>query len=1002
MTGRRMACLAGVVWLTAAPAQAAAGLRGNVLDPSGAAIAGAVVAVVHEDTGFRRLTQSQADGSYLLWPLHPGAYKVTVRKEGFRTLIRFGVRLAGPQADQIDFTLPIGSMQESITVEGTPPLLRGETPALETRIGRDALERLPVNGRSLSNLLELAAGSVLTPATRGEAGQFTVNGQRPNAHYFTVDGVHMNSGVSAGGLPAQITGGALPGVTAFGSLHSIAPLDATDEVRMETSVAAFDFGRRTGAQVAIQSRSGTNEFHGSLFQDWRHEALAANDWFANRHGARRAPLRLHNFGGTAGGPLLRNRTFFFAAYEGVRMRQPSAWRAPVPSAALREQIGDWVRPLVEFFPLPNGEPLDARLAEWTGRNLQPSGLDSGSLRLDHALTKSISVFGRYHGAPSASEFGSAQINRLDLRSASVTAGMHWQSGSRLTMDTRVNHSDVRAASLWRADRGPVRPACDPAGLTLVERRDPQACDHLIRVSIAGVGQISSGQEGMRAQGQWYASQGAALGLGRHQLRLGADYLRLTPRFDDRAGTFGVMAESLDDLISSQNLWTSYSERRQGRVSFQQAALFAHDTWQPLGSLTVSYGLRWDFGPATVTRQPGFVLDPGRGRIVSVDEVAWPLAFSRVGPRAGVAYRWGAQGRTVLRAGGGLFFDSSPGVATDAVNAGPLNAQQFGSGRFAPFSGLLSFGFPPAFRLPGVRQWNAGVEHEVTPAAVLSVSYAGSAGRQLVRREMGGLGSSTTLRLAVATNHGAADYHALQAQYRRKLSGGWQALVSYAWGHSIDNSSTDALLHWAGPGFLPRQDRGSSDFDVRHTATAALSYAFHPGARGWRAGWSVDSIVRARTGFPLDVLDAEQPMGLQFANVFRADRVAGQPVWLADAAAPGGRKLNRAAFARSAPGRQGSLGRNVLTGFGLLQVDLALRKDLFSRERRAVQFRLDAYNALNRPNLADPVRYLANPLFGEAASMLNLMLGTGSPGSGLAPMFQPGGARTVQAGLRWRF
>jgi hypothetical protein len=305
-------------------------------------------------------------------------------------------------------------------------------------------------------------------------------------------------------------------------------------------------------------------------------------------------------------------------------------------------------------------------------------------------------------------------------------------------------------------------------------------------------------------------------------------------------------------------------------------------------------------------------------------------------------------------------------------------------------------------LPAVLHWSGAVEHALSPRDVASLTYAGAAGRRLIRREIGGPGNTETVRVALATNHGRSDYHALQAQYRRRLADGLDAMASYAWSHSIDNSSSDALLHWVAPGVTPWGDRGSSDFDVRHTAAVAFSYEFDDRFQTWMRGWWVDGIFRAQTGFPVDVLNAESVMGLSFGNAFRPDFMAGGPLWLRDAAAPGGRRLNPAAFQATTGFKQGTLGRNAIGGFGMSQLDLALRRDFSVNERASLQLRVEAFNALNQANFADPARYLASPVFGYAPSMLNMMLGTGSPGSGLTPMFQSGGPRSVQFSLRLSF
>jgi hypothetical protein len=200
---------------------------------------------------------------------------------------------------------------------------------------------------------------------------------------------------------------------------------------------------------------------------------------------------------------------------------------------------------------------------------------------------------------------------------------------------------------------------------------------------------------------------------------------------------------------------------------------------------------------------------------------------------------------------------------------------------------------------------------------------------------------------------------------------------------------------------PNADRASSDFDVRHSFTAGVTWDL-PGVGSVLRGWSMDTMFRARSGFPINILDAEQYTGIGFENVFRPDLMPRQPVWMADGSAPGGRRLNPAAFATAAGPGQGNLGRNALMGFGMSQWDVALRREFLRSDQRALELRVEAYNALNHPDFADPVRFLSSPLFGESASMLNLMLGSGTAGSGLAPLFQSGGPRSIQVALRFRF
>jgi hypothetical protein len=982
-------------------------LSGLIRDPSDAAVPDATVTVLNQDTGFRRVTRSHSDGGYGVVSLEPGLYKITVRRRGFRTLIRLGVRLDVAQPARVDFTLPLGSMRESITVEGAPMMLQTEDASIGTLIGREQIEHLPLNGRSLIDLLEFTPGTIVTPATRGEAGQFTSNGQRPNTNYFSIDGVSANTGVSAGGRPAQSTGGSLPAMTALGSLHGLLSLEAINEFRVQTSTTAPEFGRLPGAQIALSSRSGSNEFHGSVFDYLRHEAFDANDWFANRHGDGRTPTRMQDFGGSLGGPARRNRTFFFLSYEEMRLRQPFVWRAAVPGAQVRQDAPSWERSLLDLFPTPNGPELGGGLAEWTGRNNRPARLDAGNVRIDHALTSRITLFSRYNQIPSWSEFNGTQVNRIAIDSRGLTLGVNVRLKPSAVVDVRMNVSEARLGSSWgSAGSSP----CDLQPVVFFLLRTQDACDYLLRFSIAGVGQVVSGSEGDMRQAQWHVAPAVLVSHGPHQVRLGADYLRLTPARRDTNRSLGVIAQSLAGLAGT-DLWMAVSQPQSIRSILKEGSVFSQDTWRIHPQLTASLGLRWEFTlPPELKLTPSSFLDlssPLPPYIFSNQKTIWRRAYTNLAPRFGLAYRPSADSQTVLRAGWGIYYDSSLSIATDLVNGGPFSFSQYLSAMHAPFPTILSYGFMPGLRLPSVRQWSGTVEHSFGGRQLISAAYEGSTGRQLLRRELGGFQDAETLQLALATNNGFSSYHGLEIQYRLRLSHGFSGLTSYSWSHSIDNSSSDSLLYWAGSGLKPSADRGSSDFDVRHALNAAISYEAPRKATGSFAssllhGWGLDGILRARTGFPITLLNADYSMGLSFANVFRPDLVPGQTIWVTDRSVPGGRRLNNEAF-RPAPNLvQGNLGRNAITGFGMYQIDLALQRDFPLAERRSLQFRIETFNALNHPDFADPLRFLSSPLFGQSASMLNMMLGTGSPGSGLTPMFQSGGARSVQVMLRFQF
>ncbi|MDR3703648.1 MAG: carboxypeptidase regulatory-like domain-containing protein [Candidatus Sulfopaludibacter sp.] len=1001
MPPRRPATLLLFLLSVAVPAAAQdySTLYGRVADVSEGGIAGAAISVVNEDTGTRRAARSESDGAYSVSSLEPGSYTVTVRKESFRPFIRFGVRLEANSATRADFVLLVGSMLESITVHGTAPTLERADASTGTVFEHEEIDRLPLNGGGLLGLLEMVPGTNVTPATRGEAGQFTTNGQRPNANYFTVDGVSANNGITAGGLPAQSTGGTLPAVSAFGSMDALISLEAVQEVHAQTSTTVAEFGRLPGASIALNSQAGGNEFHGSTLYRLRNELLSANDWFANQAALNRLPLRLNGVTQTIGGPIRRNRTFFFLSYEHIALNQPFVWAQPVPSLAIRPTFEPWGQAAASLYPAPNGAALTQNVGIWTGHTNQPAGLNTGGIRLDQALTSRITLFGRYNDSPSTNQFGSPQVNRLDLRAQSLTLGVNARPTSNLTVDVRVNESQSRADSLWT-------PECALQSLTTQFLNATQSCDYLVRLTINGIGQLESGREGDRRQRQFQTVGALTLRHNNHSFGLGVDYRRITAVRRDPTGTLSVIADQVTDLASSRNVWQGTQSAVNSTAQVQELSLWMQDTWQATPRLTIAAGLRWEFSPAPVPLDPFSVYNPETQLLdTKSGQPLWPTSYRDFAPRLGVAWRLTKDSRTVLRAGGGLYYDSSMSIATDILNGGPLNIVDFRSGIHAPFSTDLTFGFMPGLSLPEVEQWNVSLERALSTHDTVSVGYVGTAGRGLIRREVGL--DNTNSFTALTNNDGASDYDALQLQYRRRFQRGLEIQSSFTWAHSLDNDSSDSFLMWAGPGSPPSNDHASSDFDLRHSFTGAISYEL---PRKWRTrsarrllgGWRASGIVRARSGFPITIQQSEDYIGINLINAFRPNLVYGQPLWFGDSNSPGGRRLNPFAFAPTSAAQQGSLGRNNIAGFGMWQADLALSREFRAGDRAGLQLRIEAFNALNHPNFADPVKVMDSPMFGQSSSMLNTELGTGSPGSGLSPILQSGGPRALQVSVRFHF
>ena len=1006
----RLLSLAVVVCVSIAPARAQryGEVFGKIVDSSQGGVSDAAITIIDEDTGFRRTVQSETGGAYAVGSMVPGSYKITVRKEGFRQVVMFGVKVSAGAAARQDFQLPLGSMEESVTVVGTAPALERPDASAGGQFDLDEVGQLPLNGRGIITLLELIPGTNVIPATRGDAGQFTTSGMRPNTNLFTVDGVSANTGVSTGGLPAQSSGGALPALSAFGSLDSMISVEAVQDFKLQTSTAVAEFGRMPGASIALTSRAGTDHFHGSAVFRYRNQYMGANDWFANQAGYPRAPLGYEDFAPSFGGPLKRNRTFFFLSYEGIWLNQPYVYKVPVPSTDARLAVSPAERAVLNLFPQANQGSLGQGAGLWTGQINRPAGLTSGSARIDQAVTPRVTLFARYSDSPSHNDFGMPQVNHLDLRAQSLTLGLNARPTARTVLDLRVNESQSSADSIWTDTTGSDAPGCALATLASgFFPRETLTCNDLVRLSINGIGEVISGREGSRRERQFQIVPTAGLNLGHHSIKLGTDYRRILAIRRDPAGSTNLVDESADTITLLQDWWSAYAAPVNANAAVKELSLWLQDTWQVSSRLTVAAGLRWEFSPAPTVA--GYFLDATTNNLVLNTQPLWPTSYHDYAPRLGLAWRLSKDGRTVLRAGGGLYYDSSMSIATDLINGGPFSATMLKSNISPISSSSLMFGFEQGLKLPQVRQWNVSLEHGFGTHDVISLGYVGSSGRDLIRREAGGAGSNGQDYVALTTNHGASSYNALQAQYRRHVARGLDAVASYAWSHSLDNDSSDAFLLWSANGAAIGADHASSDFDLRHSLTAAVSYELPPPASPRFAArllgaWAFDGIVHARTGFPITLQQEEEIDAINVVNAYRPKWVYGQPLWISDANAPGGKSFNPAAF--SIPGTynttQGNLGRNVPSGFGMEQVDFSLKREFHFGEQRGIQLRLEAFNVLNQANFADPIKFMDSPLFGQSTSMLNTMLGTGSSGSGLAPVLQIGGPRSVQLSVRLHF
>jgi len=950
----------------------------------------------------------------------------------------------------IKIHMNVGMVTQAVEIVDGASLI-SESPAVGTLVDRQFVENLPLNGRSFQTLIALTPGVVLTKTTIDNQGQFSVNGQRSNANYFTVDGVSANIGVSPGTNVGVATSGTTPGLAATGGTNNLVSVDALQEFKILTSTFAPEFGRTPGAQVQIVTRSGTNEFHGSIFEYFRNDALDATDWFANSIGKKKAPLRQNDFGGVFSGPLFlprfgeggpslytgKNRTFFFFSYEGLRLRLPKTGITSVPSVNARSVAPVGIQPFLNAFPLPNGKDLGNNLAEFNTTYSDPSSLNATSIRIDHTISDKFTLFARYNYAPSQANqrgfgFALSAVNASAYKTETLTGGATVVLTPRISNDFRANYS---------RNRGTISFVLDNFGGAVVLPDSllfPAPMSGADSTFFIGLGSISlqTGSFGSDLQRQVNLVDTLSIIKGAHQLKFGLDYRRLFPIFDRANYAQQAAFSSVTTAVTTgRALLANVQAFTDPRFPvFTNFSLFGQDTWKLARRLTLTYGLRWEFTPPPSDangNDPFTVTGLDNPATVALAPAGTPLyktTYNNFAPRVGVAYQLSqAKGReTTLRGGFGIFFDLGTGPAAsafavsfpyfrnkrllnvpfplDPVSATPLPFS------LNPVSATLLGILDPNFKLPYTYQWNLAVEQALGVNQTISASYVAAVGRRLPRQETIANPIANFTSFRVTRNLATSDYHSLQLQFQRRLSRHLQTLASYTWSHSFDNVSSDASLEAPIIRIDPKQERGPSDFDVRQAFSAAVTYDLPAPDKNnplspLLRNFSVDSTFTARTTTPVNVSSGTRSVG--GTNVSRPDLGPGVPLYVSDRLVGGGRRINRAAFTVPV-GRQGTLGRNALRGFPLWQQDLGVQRLFNLTERLNLKLRAEFFNVFNHPNFGDPgaggtgTNALNNPLFGQSTVMLANSLGTGGSGGGFNPLYQVGGSRSIQLSLKFSF
>lgn len=1020
-------------------------ISGFIRDPSGAAIPHAAIVLQDITTSVQYTTTSNESGVYVLAQLRPGLYRLSVSATGFERRIIDGITLDAGSKITHNADLNVGSVSEAVTVSGVGVNVNTVDASVSTVVDRRFVENIPLNGRSFNSLLTLIPGATVVPsAGTGQSGSITVNGQRTESNYFTVDGVSANSGVALQGVVGFGAGfsGSTPGETALGTTQGMVSVDALQEFRATTSTFSAEYGRTPGGQFSFTTRSGTNEWHGGVFNYFRNDALDANNWFSNVTATQKPATRQNNFGGTLGGPVLipklydgRNRTFFFFSYEGLRLRSPQAGvLADVPSLSMRSQAPASLRPILNSFPAPTGPDYGNGLAPFISGYSNPSSIDTTAIRIDHSFSDGFRVFGRYSDAPSSSltrYSGGAQTSGnlaqtigQTVHIKTITLGATSVITPRITNDTRFNTTWNDGLLTYKfTNFGGATPMniTDYQGYT----DDPYTrlaftLNWGLRPSVYVLPQDAT-------QKQHNFTNTLHWSIGRHLVKFGIDYRRIENRayFPKlyNIPNFNTAEQVLANTTATHT-YVGYTNAIM-RPVYRNFSAFVQDDVRVTPRLSISTGVRWEVNPAPTDAKnyPIYTIDQAYDlsttKLAPLGTPTWKTTYNNFAPRLGIAYqaRQTQGSETVIRSGFGVFYDTGNTQATDGYGRIGSRGQVALNGTPWPLTPAQIAALPalsidppyqqslltddPNLKLPYTLNWSAAVEQNLGSHQTLTVSYIGSGGRRLLvdrvymPRLLGNLNFGTP-GLYLTKNLGFSSYNALQAQFTRRLTSGLQVLASYTWSHAIDNATSNFTVY--------QLLRASSDYDVRHNFQAAITYLV-PGryqnhiAAAVLSGWAVDSRVFARSALPLDVIGAtsfDPATALQLN--FHPNLVSGQPLYLNDSNAPGGRKLNFAAFSVAPAGTEGNSGRNIARGFKAIQTDLALRREFRVSERVGLQFRVEGFNIFNHPIFGAVYSNLTNgpALFGVASNTLNSRLG------GLNPLYQVGGPRSVQLALKASF
>ena len=1006
-------------------------ILGTVTDSSGGVVPDATVKAKNIATGLERVTVTDTAGNYAIPELPIGIYDVTVEKSGFQAAKVSEAAVAIATERRIDFALTVSGASEAVIVHADVVQADTTSDTLGGTIQSRQIVDLPINGRDFTKLLVMVPGASGDPSgatdSPGSFGLFSVNGNRGRSNNYLLDGTDMNDGYR--NLPAINEAGV------FGTPATILPVETIAEAAILSNFEA-EYGRNSGAIVNIVTKSGTNEIHGSLFEFLRNNALDARNFFNPKPNPQTA-FRNNQFGLAAGGPIIKNKTFWFLSYEGQRERVGLNSAGRVPTSQEIAALGGAQNPVIASllarnpWPAPNNPvPMFDPSPNLFVTTPASNDVDSLIVKIDHSFNEKNQLTGRYYFGNSDQSFPLALLGGDVLPGFNTVTPTRVQliSLSYLTVlsSTKVNEARFGynrfVEGFFPQDQkfnpssiGLNTGATNPQdfGLPFITiTNDPQ-----LGGAIAPLGSTLSDPRG-RVDTNWQFIDNFSWKLDKHDIKFGYEFRRTFVNGFFDAGYRGkLIFNSLQDFLQGNLAGGRAAQGDSRRGTFQDAhGLYVQDAYRISRRLTLSLGLRYDyFGVIDEERGRFSNFDPTQGLVLEgtsgLNNLYKPDR-NNFSPRIAIAWDASGNGKTVIRAGWGVFYDQfsqdfftgqlpfntfNPGPAYNAIGPSPIlfsfstvSKIQSGVPIFTNFGASDAFVVDRNLRTPYVQNYNLNVQQELFKDAVLEVGYVGSHGTKLIRYRDINQPFDPAISTGRPFDNGPfpptggtffyvnqlessanSNYSALQVSLNIRNKHGFSTMVNYTYSHSIDNASDgqDFVPNATQPdnSWRPDLEKASSNFDSRHRFVWTVTYDV---PNLWRRyprlgqGWQLNGITTLRNGSPFNVNLFDDYNGT--GEFFPRPDIVGNP--FAGTHSPDN-FLNLSAFAvpctlngtdgtaaSCIPGTQhfGSLGRNAFVGPDYRNFDMSVSKTTPINERVKLQFRAELFNLFNHPNFSSPL------------------------------------------------